>query len=83
MSCCGKMRQQFAQATSAAPREATLHQPDRQFTIRFEYVGHTALTVIGAASGRRYRFDAPGARLVIDPRDRPSLALVPSLRQVR
>jgi hypothetical protein len=48
----------------------------------FEYVGGTGMTVIGGVSGQRYRFDAPGARVVVDPRDRPSMALVPVLRQV-
>jgi hypothetical protein len=46
----------------------------------FEYVGATALTVIGPASGLRYRFDRPGARLAIDPRDRIALEAVPLLR---
>jgi hypothetical protein len=47
----------------------------------FEYVGHTALTVIGPGSGLRYRFDRPGARLAVDPRDRSALAAVPVLKQ--
>ncbi|MED5620948.1 hypothetical protein [Ideonella sp. BN130291] len=46
----------------------------------FEYVGATALTVIGPASGLRYRFDRPGARLAVDPRDRIALEAVPLLR---
>jgi len=83
MSCCGKIRQQFTQATSAAPSEAKVAQPAVQFTIRFEYIGQTGLTVFGAASGQRYRFDGTGAQVAVDPRDRPSLVLVPMLRQVR
>jgi hypothetical protein len=54
----------------------------RQFVVCFEYVGPTGLTAIGGVSGRRYRFDRPGARVIVDPRDRPSLAAVPNLRQV-
>jgi hypothetical protein len=46
----------------------------------FEYVGATALTVIGPASGQRYRFDRPGARLAVDPRDGLALQAVPLLR---
>lgn len=46
----------------------------------FEYVGTTALTVIGPASGRRYRFERPGARVIVDPRDRAALEAVPQLR---
>jgi hypothetical protein len=54
----------------------------RRTVVCFEYVGGTGLTVTGGVSGQRYRFDAPGARVVVDPRDRPSMALVPVLRQV-
>jgi hypothetical protein len=48
----------------------------------FEYVGTTGMTVQGPVSGRRYRFERPGSRLVVDARDRPSLAAIPDLRQV-
>ncbi len=39
------------------------------------------MTVTGGVSGTRYRFDYRGAILAVDPRDRPSLARVPHLRQ--
>jgi hypothetical protein len=48
----------------------------------FEYVGRTGMTIIGPVSGRRYRFDRPGARVPVDSRDRPSLAAIANLRQV-
>jgi hypothetical protein len=48
----------------------------------FEYVGRTGLTVTGAVTGRVYRFDQPGARIGVDPRDRASMAAVPVLKQV-
>jgi len=48
----------------------------------FRYEGRTALSVIGGATGTRYRFDHPGATVETDPRDLPSLARVPGLRQV-
>ena len=54
----------------------------RQFVVCFEYVGQSGLTAIGGATGQRYRFDRPGARIVVDPRDRPSLATVPNLKQM-
>jgi hypothetical protein len=84
MSCCGKMRQQLAGAVSPPRTEpaAAEARPGVQYAVVFEYTGRTGLTVIGAASGRRYRFDGPGARVVVNPRDRPSLARVPKLRQV-
>jgi hypothetical protein len=40
------------------------------------------LRVVGAKTGREYRFDHAGARLAVDPRDQPSLAQVPKLRRV-
>jgi hypothetical protein len=40
------------------------------------------LTVIGPMSGRRYRFEARGSRVAVDPGDRASLAALPQLRQV-
>jgi hypothetical protein len=51
--------------------------------IVFEYIGRTGMTVVGPATGRSYRFDRPGARAVIDARDRAAVAAVPHLRQVR
>ena len=49
--------------------------------VMFEYVGNTGMTVVGPATGKRYRFDRPGARLEVDLRDRRALAGVPHLRQ--
>jgi hypothetical protein len=51
--------------------------------VEFEYVGRTALTVTGPLSGQRYRFAAPGARLLVDGRDAFALATVPVLERVR
>lgn len=63
-----------ARAASAATRASA---PSR---LLFEYVGVTALTVFGPASGRRYRFERPGAALAVDPRDHAALQAVPQLR---
>ena len=48
----------------------------------FAYVGRTALTVTGSATGRQYRFTAPGALATVDCRDAPSLRQVAQLRRV-
>jgi len=48
----------------------------------FEYVGATALTVIGPATGKRYRFERTGATVSIDPRDAPAFSVVPNVRRV-
>ena len=49
----------------------------------FEYTGVTAMTAVGAATGRQYRFETPGVPVMVDARDRWSLAKVPVLREVR
>lgn len=48
----------------------------------FEYIGQTALIVIGPATGNRYHFAERGRCLAVDPRDRASLGLVPQLALV-
>ena len=48
--------------------------------MNFEYVGATALTVIGPITNKRYRFVGRGARVAVDGRDAPSLGAVPNLR---
>ncbi len=88
MPCCGKGREQLRNPAPGPPapeRGRTPTQPPRRIyysTVYFEYVGTTALTVESPKTGRRYRFDGPGARVEIDLRDRPWLASVPHLRQV-
>ena len=83
MSCCGQRREQF-NGSPEIPRspEPAAPRPERHTAVYFEYTGKAALTVIGPATGVHYRFERPGARLAIDPRDRRSMAAVPSLREV-
>ena len=78
MSCCGSQRQFLGSAQVPDRRR----QPLPQAAIRFEYVGSTGLTTVGPVTGRRYRFDKPGSRVLVDPRDAPSLAAVPFLRRI-
>jgi hypothetical protein len=94
MSCCGKMRRQIA-ATFTPPLDSSRSQPAEfrrpagrlsrfpMGTVYFEYVGVTAITAVGTVTGRQYRFSAPGVPVVVDARDRWSLAKVPNLREVR
>lgn len=77
MSCCGKMRNVAVQSSVPAARAA-----GASAAVVFEYTGRTALTIIGPGSRTSYRFDRPGARILVDARDRASLAGVPVLRQV-
>ena len=82
MACCGRTRAQlFAMGTNPIAREAPATAAHR-YSVQFEYIGKTAMTAIGPASGRRYRFDRPGTVITIDPRDRPGLAQVSGLRLV-
>jgi hypothetical protein len=86
MPCCGKKREQFlAQGATSSPLGLPA-RPHPQFAqppkVVFQYSGRTAMVVIGPISGTRYRFQGPGGRVEVDPRDRRSLAVVPNLRQV-
>ena len=78
--CCGNQRQQLSMARAAAPTAAPPAR--RRRTVRFRYVGATSLTALGAVTGTRYRFAAPGDELPVDPSDRRSLAAVPHLREI-
>ncbi len=88
MACCGRatmsVRQTPERPSAAAGdtgRTAAPIPPGRQ--ARFEYVGPTALTVFGPYTGRQYRFQHSGSRVVVDVVDAPSLTAVPNLRRVR
>ena len=82
MSCCGKTPEPYLPSASQPTPAVGMSGSSRQFEVRFAYVGATALTVMGPVTGRRYRFERPFAQLVVDPRDRPGLAHVPTLRAV-
>ena len=88
MSSCGKKREQFQAAApvghAPSARPTGLPHPLRIQNNRFlfEYTGRTAMNVIGPATGRRYRFEHPGARQEVDMRDRVALTHVPNLRLV-
>ncbi len=89
MGCCGGKRQQSQMLGHVAPSPKVLDrssaQPSngRQFVTCFEYTGGTGMTVIGPATGKRYRFDRPGARVFVDLHDRSGLVSTPHLREVR
>ena len=76
MSCCGQSRSQAGIVVSGLSPKL---QPG---TVIFEYVGKTALTAQGRVTGVRYRFESPGAPVLVDSRDRASLDALPMLKQV-
>ena len=86
MSCCG--RQRGPMALHPVPARVQEWEQERQrppalsHGIRYEYVGATGMTVVGPATGRRYRFEGHGSRALIDPRDALSMATVPHVRRV-
>lgn len=88
MGCCGQRRRRHHNTASPGPRRARAAETTppraakRSSYAYFQYLGKTALTAVGPISGRIYRFDRPGAVVAVDPRDRRSLAAVPSLAQV-
>jgi hypothetical protein len=72
MSCCGNRQHR---PPVAAGRTANL-------PVTFEFSGHNSLTIFGRATGTRYHFPGPGARVRVDPRDAPILEIVRGLRIV-
>jgi endoglucanase Acf2 len=48
-------------------------------TIRFEYTGKTALTVLGPLTWKAYRFEHPGAQVEVDLEEAALLEVVPHL----
>jgi hypothetical protein len=86
MACCGRRAMIHEPGLARRPSALTQLPPatatGRQSYLVFEYAGRTGMTVVGGVSGRRYRFDAPGARVAVDPMDRASLSAVPHLRAV-
>ena len=88
MGCCGQHRRQYGgtaptqRRPARAAAVATRRRPKRSEHAYFQYLGKSALTATGPISGRRYRFDRPGAVVAVDPRGRRSLAAVPTLTQV-
>ena len=86
--CCGKSRAQFRGTMSNLPpprfvrSASSAPQLARRPSTTFEYIGRTRLTVAGPVTGREYRFDRMGARVEVDPRDTPSIAAIPLLKQV-
>ena len=74
---------QYTQPVYAGNESAKAGKPAQALTYApFEYIGKTALTVVGNATGIRYRFNAPGDRQNVDFRDIPGIAGIAVLRKV-
>ena len=94
--CCGKNRlpKSFMESQMPptkvvspppAPKPASASAKPTSTHVRptkFVYAGNTGLTVVSPITGRRYRFDRPGAQVDVDARDRSWISFVPKLRAV-
>ena len=85
MPCCGEKRARIQVAgVTSPPREPSATQRPMRYEVAFfQYLGKTRLTATGPATGKRYRFASPGATVAVGLRDRPYLAKITNLRQVR
>ena len=84
MCNCGKRRTEYSQQTHAGNVNTQKRPPDPTPAsyASFEYIGKTALTIVGNVSGNRYRFSYPGKRQNIDSRDMPGIMAIPVLKKV-
>jgi hypothetical protein len=77
--CCG--RNQKSLQYNAPNRVAAFPASENtRLGSMFQYLGKTALTVVGPITGARYRFERPGSQLSVNPRDRAGLLRVPVLK---
>lgn len=83
MACCGQKRNEYRQQ-ERQPASGSVYNytpPKMWEDVLFEYTGKTALTVQGSITGKRYRFEHPGDKQVIDYRDAAGMMAVPVLRK--
>jgi hypothetical protein len=83
MSCCGRTSGAARGPGSFRRGFAGLRPTTPPQYAYFRCTGPSAITAVGAASGRIYRFPSSGAIVPIDFQDAPSLARVPRLQAVR
>ena len=89
MSCCGQKRAQIRQ-TAQMQKNSRVEEKGGVFSkaeniskVYFQYMGKTALTIVGPKTWNRYRFSKPGAIIPVDTRDKRALEDVPLLRPVK
>lgn len=91
MGCCSEKRARWSKSVASPSTVAAAAKAvgpvAREFpltrTVGFEYVGETALSVLGPITRIHYRFGATGARVEVEHRDAPYVSGVPNLRRVR
>jgi len=82
--CCGRNRMMQRTGTSGLTRNHNRFGGEQQLPgVAFVNIGNAGVTVRGPISGIEYRFDRPGSRIDVDPRDRVLLASIRQLRQAK
>jgi hypothetical protein len=83
MCNCGQKRTEYSGGNAGSVNtQKRAPVQTSQFYSSFEYIGKTALTVIGKVTGTQYRFNYPGNRQNIDYRDVPGMISIPVLKKV-
>ncbi|MDE3248920.1 MAG: hypothetical protein KGO82_09695 [Bacteroidota bacterium] len=82
MCNCASKRQDFSIVQSVDSSNQRVVEARTWPEITFMYTGQTAMTAVGRATGRSYRFRWPGDRQSVDFRDVPGMAGVTVLRRV-
>jgi hypothetical protein len=80
MSCCGSQRTALRQESSTQTSGEASYWTSGP--VEFEYLGSGQLTVTGPLTGVVYHFASPGARVIVQGSDAPSLLSVPGLKPV-
>ena len=76
MCNCGQKRTEMADSADISTRES--YSLNDTF---FEYTGKTGLTVTGSVTGRKYRFNNPGDKVIIHYKDMPGIMTIPVLKK--
>ncbi|KAA2242491.1 hypothetical protein F0L74_08080 [Chitinophaga agrisoli] len=76
--CCGKKRALLASQTTGMAQRSNAETMETD-VLAFRYTGNTALTTVGSATGRVYRFPVKGAVQLVHSTDAVSLYEVPNL----
>ncbi len=87
MCNCGNKRNELTAAlpaTQQQPQAIPVYKKDTGSVsgVDFIYTGKLALTVTGNATGKLYRFNAPGDTQTIDYKDAPDMIRVPVLKRI-
>lgn len=83
MCNCGKKRIKYSDSANTpnvtTKKEIPIQSIDQA---SFEYIGKTALTVMGNFTRKQYRFNYPGDKQNIDYRDMLGMKAIPMLKKV-